>query len=168
MIISDDLFLCSSEIETETCDSETFSARCPYSQQLIITKAVYGHIAVGKCLPADSGQLGCYVDVTEIVRSRCNGKQRCQVETYDPEIRSTRDQKPCLKILAVYMSITHACIPGNSLNSHFSNLSLQMIQTSFLFLLIWLCKALLLFTIHHVQLLCVVLTWNCVYDIHQP
>lgn len=100
------------ETVSETCDDETFSARCPYSQVIIITNAQYGHIALGKCLTADLGHFGCSADISSVVKRSCDGKQRCQVEESDPAIRKTKQQEPCLQLLAVYMEITYACIPG--------------------------------------------------------
>lgn len=111
------LYLFFSEIVTETCDHETFTARCPYSQQILITGAQYGHMALGKCLTVDFGHFGCAADITDIASSRCNGKQRCEIDTGEEEIRISRERESCLRGLLVYMEISHACIPGENANS---------------------------------------------------
>lgn len=102
-------FVASPETVTESCERETFTARCPYSQQIIITKALYGHMALGKCLTVDFGHLGCAADITDIVSQRCDGKQKCEIDIDDDEIVN---EEPCLNGLELYMEITHACIPG--------------------------------------------------------
>ena len=93
----------------EACDHEFFTARCPFSQHLLITKALYGHIGIGRCVGVDLGYFGCYADVQGIVSERCNGKQRCEIAIPDVEIATT---KTCVRGIAMYLDASYACIPG--------------------------------------------------------
>ena len=90
---------------------ETFTARCPYSQKIIITKASYGHLRIGRCIAIDLGHFGCSANVENILDKRCAGKQRCEISMPDEEIGATN---PCVKGLATYLEASYACIPGNT------------------------------------------------------
>lgn len=48
----------------------------------------------------------------DIASQRCDGKQRCEIDTGEDLIRNRRNEKPCLIGLFVYMGISYACIPG--------------------------------------------------------
>ncbi|ELT87114.1 hypothetical protein CAPTEDRAFT_199040 [Capitella teleta] len=65
-------------------------------------------MAIGKCVTFDTGRFGCMVDVTDIVRKRCNGKTQCRVEASDQEIVSTQ---PCIQGAATYLETAFVCIP---------------------------------------------------------
>ncbi|ELT93835.1 hypothetical protein CAPTEDRAFT_193938 [Capitella teleta] len=101
-------FIDAKEIIEETCNLETFSPRCSSQLNIFITRSYHGHIKLGKCVKMDFGQFGCKADVTEIVRRRCNGKPRCQVEAIDDAITDTQ---PCLQGLYTYLETAYVCIP---------------------------------------------------------
>ncbi|ELU12288.1 hypothetical protein CAPTEDRAFT_207525 [Capitella teleta] len=105
------LFACE-ETTVQTCDDEVFQARCRFPQELLITQAKYGHIEVSRCVGdifESLGSLGCYANVTDIVGTKCNGKNRCDIPWNDPEIVAT---KSCEKGLPMYMDTSFVCIPG--------------------------------------------------------
>ena len=97
------------ETSSEVCYEETFAARCPYSQKIFITHAIYGHIKIGRCIGIDFGYLGCYADVKHILDQRCAGKQRCELSMPDDEVKAS---KSCAKGLVTYLEVSYACIPG--------------------------------------------------------
>ena len=97
---------------SQTCELEVFRARCPHSQTIFITEAIYGHIGVSKCVAVDFGYFGCVSDVTNIVQRRCNGKSRCEIPTPDAEIAAT---KSCMAGLVKYLDITYVCLPSRYL-----------------------------------------------------
>ncbi|ELT93824.1 hypothetical protein CAPTEDRAFT_193927 [Capitella teleta] len=97
------------EMVEETCISDAFNPRCPSSHNIFITKALYGHMKLGECVTFDAGRFGCFADVTNIARQRCNGKSTCRIEASDNEIESTQ---PCIKGLYTYMETSYACIPN--------------------------------------------------------
>ena len=96
------------------CYGEVLRAQCPYTQQILITEAKYGHIEASKCVAemfASLGQFGCYADVKNIISQKCGGKQRCDITMPDPEIIAS---KTCPTGLPMYLDVTYVCIPGKS------------------------------------------------------
>ena len=72
--------------------------------------AEYGHISVGKCVKADIlGVLGCKADVIGIFERRCSGKQSCEMDVQDEQLRDT---SPCQTGIVVYLEATYACVKG--------------------------------------------------------
>jgi hypothetical protein len=99
-------------ISTQTCDNEVFQARCAHHDNVYITQARFGHIEVSRCVAKafeKFGFLGCYANITELVQQRCAGKNRCDIERYDPAIVAT---KQCEVGFPMYMDISYSCIPG--------------------------------------------------------
>ncbi|ELU10353.1 hypothetical protein CAPTEDRAFT_224781 [Capitella teleta] len=95
----------------QTCSDEVFQARCLFSQKILVTQCRYGHIEVSRCVDdifASLGSLGCYVNVTELVGAKCNGKYRCDIPWNDPEIVATQS---CKKGLPMYIDTSYVCIP---------------------------------------------------------
>ena len=109
------------ETTTEVCDEETFTARCPYSQNVFITRAIYGHIRIGRCIGMDFGFLGCYADVKHMLETSCARKQRCSLPI-DEEMKST---KSCPKGLVKYLEVSYTCIPGSFYPLHIQYKRLQ-------------------------------------------
>jgi hypothetical protein len=80
--------------------------------KLSVTKALYGHIARGKCITEDLGFLGCQVDVSQLLRQKCDEKPVCSVEV---DSKNLLDVNPCRRGLSVYLDVLHACIKGNAI-----------------------------------------------------
>ncbi|ELU10350.1 hypothetical protein CAPTEDRAFT_204006 [Capitella teleta] len=102
------------EITVQTCDNEVFQARCPYSQALLITQAKYGHIETSRCVDdifEELGSLGCYANITELIGSRCNSKNKCEIDGEDTDVMSS---KSCKKGLPMYMDISYVCLPDTT------------------------------------------------------
>ncbi|ELT93823.1 hypothetical protein CAPTEDRAFT_193926 [Capitella teleta] len=100
------------ETTVQTCDDEVFQARCPFSQELFISQAKYGHIEVSRCVDGifeTFGSLGCYANVTDLVSSWCNKKNKCEIDIEDPGVVST---KSCKNGLPMYLDISYVCVPG--------------------------------------------------------
>lgn len=96
----------------QTCYDEVFQARCAFSNKVLITQAKYGLIEASRCVDdvfADLGLLGCYANVTELIGSRCDNLNRCEIDGEDPEVVSS---KSCKKGLPMYIDVTYVCIPG--------------------------------------------------------
>lgn len=90
----------------ETCSKEKFSPQCNYDEVIMIIKASYGHIQLGRCTPEDFGRFGCSEDVTQTVSSLCSTKRICNLDNYifaEPE---------CARGLGTYLETTHLCIKG--------------------------------------------------------
>ncbi len=57
-----DLYFLFSEPQ-EYCQFEHFNVSCPEGSLLLMTKARYGRMKVGKCVRGDYGYIGCAADV---------------------------------------------------------------------------------------------------------
>ncbi|ELU05604.1 hypothetical protein CAPTEDRAFT_217448 [Capitella teleta] len=90
----------------EYCYYEVFEADCGSNSSVIIGKALYGQMGIGKCVDFDTGYLGCQADVTDIVRARCHGKQQCILPADDEALRST---EPCRRGVQVYLEVSYLC-----------------------------------------------------------
>ena len=98
-----------SVITGEYCDYESFEASCDEGEIVVIGKAKYGHIALGRCVDFDTGQLGCETDVFDILNAECSGKQSCSIPTVGERFRGV---STCRRSFAHYLQTTYACIKG--------------------------------------------------------
>jgi len=89
------------------CDTEVFRAECSDGQLVMIERAVYGRMQLGRCIELDLGYLGCQRDVLEIVDRRCSGVRVCEMRIPDAELEATR---ACLKELKTYLHVAYRCI----------------------------------------------------------
>lgn len=93
------------------CMDEIVPATCPVNNNIIIKEATYGHISLSKCIEVDTGYLGCKVDVLDLLSERCNGKQNCEINEDDDELRK---KNPCRKGLLLFLQFSYICVPGRS------------------------------------------------------
>jgi Galactose binding lectin domain len=91
------------------CDTEVFRAECSDGEVIIMQKALYGRLKIGRCVEIDLGYIGCYTDVLTAADRRCSGKRVCEIRVPDAEFESTR---PCLKELKTYLEASYQCVPG--------------------------------------------------------
>ena len=89
------------------CDTEVFRAECSEGQLIMLERAVYGRMRLGRCIEIDLGYIGCQRDVTDIVDRRCSGLPVCEMRIPDAELESTR---ACLKELKTYLHVSYRCI----------------------------------------------------------
>jgi hypothetical protein len=95
----------------EYCDYENFMAQCAVGQSIYIVRALYGHMALGKCVKVE-GYLGCQTDVSALLASKCNRNVQCEVNVLDAELRKTQ---PCEVGVSVYLDAAYVCISGEVL-----------------------------------------------------
>ena len=92
------------------CDTETFQASCSSPDEVVmIERASYGRMRLGRCVETDMGYVGCQADVLQTADRRCSGRISCQVRVPDAELEKTR---PCLRELKTYLEITYRCLTG--------------------------------------------------------
>ena len=91
------------------CDTEVFRAECSEGEVIIMRKALYGRLKVGRCVEIDLGYVGCFSDVLLVADRRCSGKRVCEIRVPDAEFESTR---PCLKELKTYLEASYECVQG--------------------------------------------------------
>ena len=91
------------------CDTETFRADCARDEVIVMRSALYGRMALGRCVETEMGHIGCHRDVLTPVDRRCSGRRRCELRIPDAELESTR---PCLRELKSYLEAAYSCVPG--------------------------------------------------------
>jgi len=94
----------------EYCQWETFEARCPSDDQVIlITDAIYGRMAYGRCIRPEYGYIGCKTNVRRLAAAQCSGCHHCQIHVPDQMLDRTR---PCREDLKLYLLIGYTCVKG--------------------------------------------------------
>ena len=92
------------------CDTETFRASCSSQDEVVmIDRAAYGRMRLGRCVETDMGHVGCQADVIQVADRRCSGRTSCEVRVPDAELEKAR---PCLRELKTYLEITYRCLTG--------------------------------------------------------
>ena len=88
---------------------ESFNPICGHDEVVIMTRAQYGRMRLGRCVQMDLGYLGCHTDVLSLMDSRCSGRQSCQINLPNPIFT---DINPCLEELKNYLEASYNCIKG--------------------------------------------------------
>ena len=91
------------------CDTEVFRAECAEGEVIIVEKAKYGRMKLGRCVEMNLGFIGCYTDVLGAADRRCSGRRVCEIRIPDAEFEGTR---PCLKELKTYLEARYRCVTG--------------------------------------------------------
>jgi len=66
----------------------------------------------GRCLP-DNYMLGCVADVSDLLKSRCDGKTSCTGSLPDREMHR---RKQCRRDLVAYLEVDYQCVSGEMSN----------------------------------------------------
>ena len=93
----------------EYCTGETFQASCGQNDIIVMEKANYGRMGIGKCVEEDLGYLGCFIDVLPKMDKECSGKSACDLLVIDSAFTSTN---PCSKELKLYLEAGYHCARG--------------------------------------------------------
>ncbi len=104
-------FISFTDVE-HTCNTETFERRCGSSEVLVVNSAKFGRMALGTCITKGYGEVGCYKDVTDILTSRCAGKQSCSMLVWQGDA-NLMESYPCDEELKPYLETDTNCQPGN-------------------------------------------------------
>jgi Galactose binding lectin domain len=99
----------SAERVGEFCETEVFRAACADNEVVLLVRARYGRMRLGRCVEFDLGYIDCYTDVLTRLDKRCSGRRMCQVRIPDAEFEATG---PCLKELKTYLEVSYLCVPG--------------------------------------------------------
>ncbi|ESO12611.1 hypothetical protein HELRODRAFT_159178 [Helobdella robusta] len=93
----------------EYCDTEVFRAECSENHVILIQKALYGRMRLGRCVEIGMGNIGCYSDVIKMTDKRCSGRRMCELRVPDAEFELF---VPCLKELKSYLNAAYECVKG--------------------------------------------------------
>ena len=97
----------------EYCTTETFRAECAVGEVILVRKALYGRMEIGRCVELNLGYIGCHEDVIRIVDARCSGKRTCEIRVPDTELEQLH---VCIRDLKSYLSVSYMCLKGKLLN----------------------------------------------------
>ena len=93
----------------EYCHAEIFRASCADDEVVMMERALYGRMSLGRCVELDMGHLGCQSDVLALADRRCSGRRSCLIRVPDAELESRR---PCLRELKTYLFASYRCVQG--------------------------------------------------------
>ena len=95
----------------ETCIAETFTASCDVNEVIVMTSAVYGQMAIGRCVEEDYGDLGCHNDARDVMDAECSGRRECEVlitiNKFWKDVSGA-----CVKAMAGYVDAEYECMQG--------------------------------------------------------
>ena len=92
----------------EYCLRETLNATCPVNEMIMVTRAQYGRMRVGRCIKQNYGHVGCEADVTAFVEDQCSGRRHCQL----PVKRLIDVAEPCPADVTSHLDVTYTCVTG--------------------------------------------------------
>jgi len=93
----------------EYCDTEVFRAECTEGEVIVLDRARYGRMKIGRCVETDMGYLGCSSDVLQLADRRCSGRRVCEIRVPDAELETTNS---CLNELKTYLEVSYTCVKG--------------------------------------------------------
>ena len=67
---------------------------------------------LGRCLPTDTGYMGCQSNVLPHFDKECSGKEKCKTVVFDRFINA---QGGCIKGLLSYLEVEYRCVKGTYL-----------------------------------------------------
>ena len=91
----------------EFCEWETFNVTCARDEVLVVRRARYGRMAVGRCVERNYGNMGCSTDVTADVDAQCSGRRRCEID-----VISLHRKRSCPPDLKSYLEVDFTCTKG--------------------------------------------------------
>jgi len=115
-MVSTEKALCSDA--EEYCLPEVFHAECAVGEVVVMEKARFGRMELGRCVTRNYGYIGCAVDVLSTLDDACSGHRACDLSVSDPALVRT---KPCPKDFAAYLDADYRCVPGKNLLSSSNN-----------------------------------------------
>ena len=92
----------------EYCQLEVFEASCPEGSVVLMQRALYGRMRIGRCLTRDYF-VGCAADVIVELDAKCSGRQHCRVQVPD---HSLLRALACPSDLVSYLEAEYTCITG--------------------------------------------------------
>ena len=97
--------------EKDVCQWETFEAKCPPDSVIVMTSALYGRMAYGRCVKRDYGYVGCYKDVLQLADAHCSGLHQCNITIPSKEFDKAI-AKTCPEDLRHYLRASYTCRKG--------------------------------------------------------
>ncbi|ELU04550.1 hypothetical protein CAPTEDRAFT_207346 [Capitella teleta] len=89
----------------EYCEWETFNPSCAEDEVVVITRAKYGRMVLGRCVKKDYGHIGCETDVTSELDRECSGRRACK-----KPIISLHNKRSCPTDFKSYLEAGYECV----------------------------------------------------------
>ena len=89
---------------------ENFNATCPPNEVVVMQRAVYGRMKLGRCI-VENYSMGCHYDVIEHMDRKCSGRHNCVVHIPDTDLQQATG---CRRDLMAYLNASYECIPGKN------------------------------------------------------
>ena len=100
--------------DRDYCEWETLNASCPADNEVIVVRrARYGRMRVGRCVGQSYGHIGCGSDVTDTLHRTCSGRRQCHVP-----VISLYNHRSCPKDFTSYLHAAYDCQPGDDRIRH--------------------------------------------------
>jgi len=98
----------------EVCDAETFQPMCADGEVVVMTEAMYGRMAIGRCVRTDYGYVSCGVNVLSYLDSKCSGRRSCALGVPDRGIKTAITNAPnrCPREFTTYLNASYDCYEG--------------------------------------------------------
>ena len=93
----------------EYCLTESFLARCPSGEVILMETAIFGRMKLNRCATKNYGYLGCSTNVLKPLDSACSGRQTCELSVSDAVLVRTQ---PCPADFTSYLEASFRCVPG--------------------------------------------------------
>jgi len=91
----------------EVCQWESFKARCPKNEVIMVEQARYGRMQLGRCIKENFGYLGCSTNVIAMADRKCSGRRQCEIDVY----KTFGELRPCTELESSFSAI-YSCIRG--------------------------------------------------------
>ena len=103
--------MCADTGAEEYCLPEVFHAECAVGEVVVMERARFGRMELGRCVTRNYGYIGCAVDVMATLDDACSGHRACDLSVSDPALVRT---KPCPKDFAAYLDADYRCVQGKN------------------------------------------------------
>lgn len=97
--------------QEEYCELDVFQPSCAEDEVVVMKEALYGRMALGKCITQNYGHIGCKADVLSVMDGFCSGRHTCAVKSNDDLLVSAK-MKVCPKDMTAYLAPAYTCIKG--------------------------------------------------------
>ena len=81
----------------------------------MMTSAEYGHMEGGRCIEEIASKYrGCSNDVLPLFDKWCSGKQECNIDSMDNELKNMNVN--CPKFIIKFTRLQYSCVKGKLMN----------------------------------------------------
>ena len=94
----------------EFCQLEQFQAQCSTGRVIVMEKAQYGRMRLGRCVKNAYGNLGCHGDVIMAMDRKCSGRHTCEFM-----VAELHGSQNCPEDLTPFLLASHTCVEGKVL-----------------------------------------------------